>query len=209
MLIILWAVGSFWMAGCAAGRAEAKRTIGVDVSGVPDIVIEHFNGNIEIVTGAANRVEAEVTAYAPAAQRNLLDQLTFDFTADRAIVRGVGAWRQTEPVTGSVGLDMKLTVPAGSNLTVVLGNGNIRYDGTPTGETLYFEAGNGQVTLILPSTQAFRIQALIANGKFESDFPLGERANRGTVRVDDAVGAAPTLTVGATIGQGDLSIQQR
>lgn len=208
-MLILPVVALMLVASCATGGVEARLTTGLDVNGAPDVIIENFSGDITITTGGADRIEAEVVKSAPPARGDLLEQMSFEFSADAATVRGVGKLLENDRTADGVKLDLRLVIPAGSNLTVVLGNGRVVYTGAPVGATLYFEVGNGDVTVGLPATQTFRVEANIGNGKFVSDFPLRETAMRGTITVEDTVGAEPALTVGAAIGSGTLAIKKQ
>ena len=207
--VAMFAMVALLIAACNGGRVESTSSTGIDVAGTPDILIDNFNGVIEITTGDAGRVEAKATRFAPAGEEATLDSLDFVFSADAAQVRGASQWVDgAQPATGA-GIDLKLTVPAGANLEVRNGAGAIRYAGTPGGSTLTLATGSGDVTLNLPAATAFRVNAQAAIGSIDTNYPLAASRTSTGATLQGMMGDNPALAIDVATGNGKISLQRQ
>lgn len=190
------------------GRTEARSTEVVTVNGTPQVIIENLNGNVEVATGPDGKVSAEIIKWAAAGGPGQLDLISFAFSADSQTVRGKVSWTSDKSMS-SVGCDLKITVPAGSSVTVTDGNGDLSFNGAPTIKALSLRTGNGKVTVTLPKDTQFALKASVGNGQVNSDFALaGGRGSNGGRSLEGTYGANPTLGITATIGNGNVTIKQ-
>lgn len=190
------------------GRAEEKSTEAVDVMRPSRIFIETFNGNIEIVTGAADKVSAEVTKFSDTNQRGVLQDIEFSISQDAETVTLKAQWPDaTRTSPGNTGVDLKVSIPPGSPVQAVVGNGRIDYRAALGQGNYSFQTGNGRIELHLPTDAQFALNANVGNGRITSEFPLG-------VATDDAhtvrgrVGADPQASITAVTGNGNIDVKR-
>ncbi len=205
----LVAMVALLIAACSGSRVESTRSTGIDVAGSPAIFIDNFNGAIEITTGAAGRVEAVATIFAPGGEQATLAALDFVFAADATQVRGASQWVDgARPVT-EAGIDLKLTVPAGSSLEVRNGAGSIRYAGTPGGSTLALATGTGDVVVSLPVATTFRVDAQAAIGSIDTNYPLAASRTSTGATLKGMMGENPVLRIDVATGNGTISLERQ
>ena len=217
------------MTACGGtARIEEKSNEAVIVTRPSRVVIETFNGNIEVVTGVDDKVAVEVTKYIGVGQGDALKYIQFSISQDAHTVNVKAQWPADAPTNLNLtGTDLKVSVPAGSPVQAVVGNGNITYRGTPgegdydfavgNGDIVYnaalgqgkyvFGVGNGSIGLQLPGEAQFSIDARVGNGRIVNEYPVpdavsDERALKGIV------GGNPQATITATVGNGDIKVQR-
>ncbi len=217
------------MTACGGtARVEEKSNEAVNVNHPSRVSIETFNGNIEVVTGADDKVAVEVTKFTGVGQGDALKHIRFNISQDAQTVTIKAQWPADAPTNlNSTGTDLKVSVPAGSPVQAVVGNGNITYRGTPgkgdygfkvgNGDVIYKAAlgqgkidlgvGNGAIELQLPAESQFSIDASVGNGHIVNDYPVtdtaaDERALKGSV------GSNPQATITATSGNGEIKVQR-
>jgi hypothetical protein len=217
------------MTACGGtARIEEKSNEAVNVNRPLHVVIETFNGNIEVVTGADDKVAVEVTKYIGAGQGDALKHIQFSISQDAETVTVKALWPADAPTNlNLVGTDLKVSVPAGSPVQAVVGNGNITYRGTPgegdygfkvgNGDIIYDAAlgqgeynlgvGNGSIGLQLPAEAQINIDASVGNGRITNDYPItdtavDERTLKGTV------GGHPQASIIARVGNGNIKVRR-
>ena len=194
------------MSACAGtARVEEKRTESVTVTHPPRVVIENFNGNIDVAIGAGDKVTAEVTKFAEPGVQDVLKDIQFAISQDSQTVTLKASWPADKPGPGGAGVDLKVSIPAGSPVQAAIGNGNITYHGALGDGNYNFEVGNGSIELKLPAESQFAVNATVGNGHTTSEFPLSSgtpdsRVIRGTV------GSNPSASITATTGNGRIDI---
>ncbi len=208
-LIAMATAAMLLLAACTGSRVESTRTTGIDVAGTPDILIDNYNGAIEIATGDAGRVEAAATLFAPAGEEATLDSLDFVFSADATQVRGASQWVDGAQPASGAGIDLKLTVPAGANLEVRNGAGSIRYAGTPGASTLTLATGSGDIALSLPAAIAFRVDAQAAIGSIDTNYPLAASRTSTGATLQGMMGDNPALAIDVATGNGTISLERQ
>ena len=211
------------MTACGgAARIEEKSNEAVIVTRPSNVVIETFNGNIEVVTGAADKVAVEVTKYTGAGQRDALKYIQFSISQDAHTVTVKAQWPADAPTNlNFTGTDLKVSVPAGSPVQAVVGNGNITYRGTAgegdygfkvgNGDVIYEAAldqgkydlgvGNGLIELRLPADAQFSIDASVGNGDIANEYPVPDTAPD-TRTLKGMVGSNPQAAITAGVGNG-------
>lgn len=197
------------LAACGGlARAEEKSIEAVIVTRPSRVSIETFNGNIEVVTGASDKVSAEVTKFSNTNQRAALEDIEFSITQDAETVTLKAVWpddTQTNP--GNTGVDLKVSIPAGSPVQAVVGNGRIAYQGALGQGNYSFQTGNGRIELQLPADCQFALDATVGNGRISSEFPLGVATNDVHV-VRGTVGDDPQASIMAVTGNGDIDVKR-
>jgi hypothetical protein len=222
--------GQIWIGTWGGGlnRVEEKSTETVNVTRPSRIVVETFNGNIEVVTGADDKVAVEVTKFTDSGRRDVLKDIEFSLSQDAQAVTVKARWpdeRQTSP--GITGADLKVSVPAGSPVQATVGNGNITYRGTPgegnssfevgNGHIIYDAAlgqgkydlgvGNGSIELQLPADAQFSIDASVGNGNIANEYPVTDTASDERV-LKGSVGSHPQASITAASGNGSIKVQR-
>ena len=217
------------MTACGGtARIEEKSHEAVNVNHPSRVIIETFNGNIEVVTGADDKVAVEVTKYIGAGQAEALKTIQFSISQDAQTVNVKALWPADAPTNlNLIGTDLKVSVPAGSPVQAVVGNGNITYRSTPgegdygfkvgNGDNIYNAAlgagrydlgvGNGSIGLQLPAETPFSINATVGNGSIANDYPVtdtaaDERTLKGTV------GSHPQASIIARVGNGNIKVRR-
>jgi hypothetical protein len=181
-----------------------------------------------VVTGTADKVAVEVTKFTEPGLRDVLKDIEFSISQDAQTVTVKARWPdQVKTSPGNTGVDLKVSIPAGSPVQAVVGNGNITYRGTPgagdygftvgNGQILYtavleqgkydFGVGNGSIELQLPAEAQFSIDARVGNGRIDNEYPVtdtapDERALMGSV------GSNPQASITATSGNGSVTVRR-
>jgi hypothetical protein len=217
------------MTACSGtARIEEKSHEAVIVTRPSRVVVETFNGNIEIVSGADDKVAVEVIKYVGAGQGDALKYIQFSISQDARTVTVKAQWPADAPTNLNLtGTDLKVSVPAGSPVQAVVGNGNIIYRGTPgegdygfkagNGDVIYEAAvgqgkydlgvGNGSIELQLPADAQFAINATVGNGGIANEYPVTDTAPDERV-LKGTVGSNPQATITASVGNGSVKVKR-
>ncbi len=208
-------------------RVEEKSHEAVIVTRPSSVIIETFNGNIEVVSGADDKVAVEVTKYIGAGQGDALKYIQFSITQDAHTVTVKAQWPADAPTNLNLtGTDLKVSVPAGSPVRAVVGNGNITYRGTPgegnygfevgNGDIVYDAAlgqgkldlgvGNGSIELQLPAESQFNINASVGNGRIADEYPVTDTSPDERTLTGN-VGTNPQTAIKATVGNGNIKVR--
>ena len=197
------------MTACGGpARIEEKSKEAVIVTRPSRVVIETFNGNIEIVTGADDKVAVEVTKYTGAGQGDALKHIQFSISQDAQTVTVKAQWPADAPTNLNLtGTDLKVSVPAGSPVQAVVGNGKITYRGALGNGDYAFETGNGPIELQLPAEAQFNFDGRVGNGRITSEFPLGNTSAEAHV-VKGSIGSDPQAIITAVTGNGRIEVKR-
>jgi DUF4097 and DUF4098 domain-containing protein YvlB len=197
------------MTACGGpARVEEKSNEAVIVTRPSRVVVETFNGNIEVVIGAADKVAVEVNKFTDPDLRDILKDIEFSISQDAQTVTVKARWPdaiKTSP--GNTGVDLKVSIPAGSPVQAVVGNGKIIYHGALGSGDYAFETGNGSIELQLPAEAQFSINARVGNGRITSEFPLGNTSAEAHV-VNGRVGGNPQASITAVTGNGRIEVKR-
>jgi hypothetical protein len=217
------------MTACGGtARIEEKSNEAVIVNRPSRVIIENFNGTIDVSTGADDKVAVEVTKYISAGQGDALKTIQFSISQDAETVTVKASWPADAPTNLNLtGTDLKASVPAGSPVQAVVGNGNITYRGTPgagdygftvgNGQIVYeaaleqgkydFGVGNGSIELQLPAEAQFSIEASAGNGQITNEYPVTDTASNERV-LKGMVGSNPQASITATVGNGNIKVRR-
>ncbi len=194
------------MTACSGtARVEEKSTESVILTRPSRVVIVNFNGNIDVAIGGSDKVSAEVTKFTESSQRDVLKDIEFAISQDNQAVTLKASWPADKPGPGDIGVDLKVSIPPGSPVQAMIGNGKITYHGALGDGSYSFEVGNGPIELKLPAESQFAVNATVGNGHITSEFPLSSgtpdsRAIRGKV------GNNPSASITATTGNGRIDL---
>ena len=198
VVLVLLAMASL---GCGTainiGRSTAEQVVSesFEVSGTPRVVVETFNGSIQVTTGAGHTIKADVTkrgaGSTKSAAQDDLKNIEVTMTQDGNTVRII-ARRMNQPFnTGNSGAQADVQVPAGAILELATSNGQLSVNGA-----------TGDVT---GRTSNGRIDVEGSQGRLKLD------TSNGTIEVnsDSAIVTAKTsngqIIFTGTLAQGDHS----
>jgi putative adhesin len=137
------------------------KPIDYTVSGQATIVINDLNGNVTVIEGQSNTDVSFQTVGGNSFSGNSND-----------IQQGISQNGDTITATTQDPVDLQVTVPNGANLSLNTGSGNISFDGTfDTTGTTQFQTTNGDITVTVPSSSSFHLDASTNSGSISSDFP--------------------------------------
>ncbi len=197
------------MTACdGTARVEEKSTDAVSVTRPSRIVVETFNGNIEVAIGADDKVSVEVTKFTDPGLRDALQDIEFSVSQDAQTVTLKARWRdgaKTNP--GDTGVDLKVSIPAGSPVQAVVGNGKITYRGALGQGDYGFRTGNGPIVLTLPAESQFNLDARVGNGRITTEFPVADATDEARV-VKGSVGSDPRAIITAVTGNGRIEVKR-
>jgi hypothetical protein len=248
-----------WNRGNVGIADEVAKSISVSAN--PKIIVDTFNGPIEVSRGGFGRVDCIVTRQGAgpdekAAERDLQNvgvailhdgDNTVNVTAQRlrpesgvrAAVRLLvpeGATVALRTRDGSISVrgiegpvaarthrgpirvedaggalvlstaDGRISCQAdGAILSAETGRGSIEFRGSLAPGQSTLRAEHGHVTVRLPESQGFRLDARVDHGKIDSDFPLRERNDR-RHRLSGVHGDDPRSTLAIRVDHGDARV---
>jgi hypothetical protein len=144
----------------------AAQTYNYTVNGQATIVINDPNGNVTITESPSSTSTVSIqTVQDNGPYGNANDIQPKISQQGNSITANVQDGQQ-----GSV--DLNVTVPENANLNLTTESGNINFDGTfsATG-TNHFQSNNGDITITVPSSSKFHLDASTNSGAINSDFP--------------------------------------
>ncbi len=267
--IVLLAVASL---GCGAainiGRFTAEEAVSqsFEVSGTPRVIVETFNGDIDVVIGTDNTVKADVTkrgaGSTQAAAQDDLKNIQVSMTQDSNTIRIIARRTNQAINIGNSGARANVQVPAGAVLDLRTSNGRLDVNGatgdvtartsngriqitdstgrleldtsngsievesdsavvsaqTSNGQIVFtgalaqgnhsFRSSNGRITLTLPASASFRVNADTSNGRVTSDFFVKQSGGSDEKRLSGTVGENPTSSIEAHTSNSNIEIRQ-
>jgi DUF4097 and DUF4098 domain-containing protein YvlB len=87
-------------------------------------------------------------------------------------------------------------------------NGRIQFKGGLAHGEQTFQTSNGGVKLVLPSEQAFKLEATTSNGRIHSDFPIQGGDKKRKNHLSAVVGENPDVTLKVTTSNGGIEIKK-
>ncbi len=189
--------------GLVLGRTQQASHTAVTVLETPHVILETFNGDIEVTTGSDDKVSAGVMESAP--NDAGFDNIDFNFSQENRFVTGKCTWTGPSNVS-NIRCDLTIQVPAGSDVELVTGNGTLTYSALP-GKTFKATVGNGNINVTLPQDAQFTLDAAIGNGEIKSGFDLGDPDATEKQHVTGTVGDQPALSVALRSGNGDITVE--
>jgi putative adhesin len=175
------------------------------VTGQATIVINDQNGNVTVTEGKSN-----TDVIIQPVDRNSFPGNPND------IQQGISQNGNTITANIPDSVDLQVIVPNGANLSLNTGSGNINFDGTfdSTGTT-QFQTTNGDITVTVPSSSAFHLDASTNSGSINSDFPninIQNNTSGSGQSVNAVVGGNSQSQVPKVVirsDSGDISLNQR
>jgi DUF4097 and DUF4098 domain-containing protein YvlB len=267
--IVLLAVASL---GCGAafniGRFTAEEVVSqsFEVSGTPHVIVETFNGDIDVVIGADNTVKADVTkrgaGSTQAAAQDDLKNIQVNMTQDKDTIHIIARRTNQALNIGNSGARAEVQVPAGAVLDLRSSNGHLDVNGatgdvtartsngriqitgstgrfdldtsngsievksdsalvtaqTSNGQIIFtgalaqgdhsFRSSNGKITLTLPASASFRVNADTSNGRVTSDFAVKQSGGSDEKHLLGTVGENPNISIEAHTSNSNIEIRQ-
>lgn len=217
-ILILTLLLGLVLAGCTSltslggdVTAETTETQGVIVEGVPNLIVNHFFGDVVVRPGEDGKITANLTKKSrlpnQAEAEAQLDQVVMSFsqlgTDVTLTIDGPEGRNTVTDVVNLPSADLELLIPAGTTLQVELGAGDVSVE-QPTGDVTV-NSGASDVTATLPVGASFRL--LITGGAVNvtSDF-AGVPDGGVATDIDTAVGDNPTQTLAFNLGAGTVRL---
>lgn len=217
-ILILTLLLGLVLAGCTSltslggdVTAETTETQGVIVEGVPNLIVNHFFGDIVVRPGDDGKITANLTKKSRLPDQGeaeaQLDQVVMSFSQQGTdVTLTIDGPEGRTTVTDVVNLpsaDLELLIPAGTILQVDLGAGDVSVE-QPTGDVTV-NSGASDVTATLPAGASFRL--LITGGAVNvtSDF-AGVPDGGVATDIDTAVGGDPAQTLTFNLGAGTVRL---
>jgi hypothetical protein len=143
----------------------AAQTYNYTVNGQASIVINDPNGNVTVTESPSNTSSVSIQTV----------QDNGPFGNSNGIQPNIS--RQGNSITANVqdsqqgSIDLNVTVPENANLNLTTDSGNINFDGTfATSGLNHFQTTSGNITLVVPSSSEFHLDASTSSGSINSDF---------------------------------------
>jgi len=175
------------------------------VNGQANIVINDPNGNVTVTESQSNTDVSIQPVGGSSFPGNPND-----------IQQGISQNGNTITATIPNSVDLQVTVPNGANLSLNTGSGNIIFDGTfATTGTTQFQTTSGDITVTVPSTSAFHLDASTNSGSISSDFPnvnIKDNTLGSGQSVNSVVGGSSQSQVPNVVmrsDSGDINLNQK
>ena len=188
MRVLTIVAAATFLAGCEVNLntegLSAREVKTFKVTGQPEIVLDTFDGSIELHSWDRGEVEVEIERRAM--EQALLDEIKVDAQqqGDKIIVKVTGPRRDNRTVTFGVHISptarLRVAVPRSANINAVSGDGSIRA-----------EAIEGRIML---RTSDGSVTATRLGGDVQI------RSGDGSIRVDNATGKLDLETDDGSIG---------
>ncbi len=207
-----WRFGNGFGNGPDFGRNSfnQKQVMGkpIDYTVVPGqatIVINDPNGNVTVIQGKSNN---EVI-FQPVGGNSLPGN-------PNDIQQGIS--QNANNITANIpdSVDLQVIVPKGSNLSLNTESGTINFEGTfDTPGTTQFQTTNGEITVTVPSSSSFHLDASTNSGSINSDFPnvhIQDNTSGSGQSVNGVVGGSSQGQVPNVViksDSGDINLHQR
>jgi hypothetical protein len=131
------------------------------VNGQATVVINDLNGNITVTESQSN----SVVSIQPVEGNSFVGN-------PNTIQQGITQNGNTITASISDSVDLQVTVPEGANLKLNTGSGDINFTGTfATTGTTQLQTTNGNISVTVPSSSAFHLDASTNTGSITSGFP--------------------------------------
>jgi hypothetical protein len=186
----------------------AAQTYNYTVNGTATIVINDPNGNVTVTESPSKTSTVSIQA--------VPDNSPFGNSND--IQPNIS--QQGNSITANVqdgqqgSVDLNVTVPENANLNLTTDTGTINFDGTfSTTGTNHFQTTNGDITLTVPSSSTFHLDASTNSGVINSDFPNVNGQNTGSGQsVNGVVGGSSQSQIPNVViksDSGNITLNQK
>jgi hypothetical protein len=233
----------------------------------PRVVVEMFNGTIQVEADAGNAVWASVTKRGSGTSREEAQQDLKNFevtlTQEGGTVRIIARRANPKATLGNSGASATLKVPRGTALelrssngsvtvtgqagdvTINTSNGKIEVDGgtgrlrldtsngsigvdatnavvaaqTSNGSITFngslaqgdqsFRTSNGRITLTLPGSASFKLDAETSNGQVASQFAINRTGGTGDAELRGTVGDDPSTFIQLRTSNGSIEVRKQ
>jgi hypothetical protein len=205
-------IALFILASCGRStRLEEHNTQSIAVPVQSTVVIENFQGRVEVSTHNQDTVMVDVTKVATdetgAKASEALRDIEISIRQDDNTI-SVIAHRKTGKSKGLCEAQLTVKVPIGSWVNVLSGMGDVTFHGELQNGEHSFHSGSGNISLALPATTSFSINALTGNGKIRSDIPIERSGEEAEDILVGSSGVNPLVSITTTTSNGDITISR-
>lgn len=220
-------VAALALGGCIGGNITAEEIVSQSfgTSASPHIVVETFNGRIDVIAGTEGEVAVEVVkrgaGFSQAEAEADLQNVEVTITQEGDTIRIVARRTDGPLVTGNSGASVDLSVPSGSSLDLHSSNGRISTLGV-TGDVsmdtsngslevrdgkgqLYLKTSNGEIDI---EAEDARVDASTSNGRISFRGSLTEEDQRfrtSNGRIQITLPASARFHIDASTSNGEVS----
>ena len=176
------------LAGCEVNLntegLSAREVKTFKVSGQPEVVLDTFDGSIELHSWDRNEIEVEVEKRAM--EQSLLDEIKIDAQqeGDKIVVRVTGPRAQRHGVTIGMHISptarLRVAVPKNANINAVSGDGSIKAEAIEG--TIVLRTSDGSIT----------------GTRLSGDIQV--RSGDGSIRIDNTTGKLDLETEDGSVG---------
>jgi DUF4097 and DUF4098 domain-containing protein YvlB len=205
-------IALFIMTSCGRStRLEEHNTQSIVVPANSTVVIENFQGLIDVSTYDQDTITVDVTKVATDETRakalEALKDIEVSISQEDNTI-SVIAHRKKGASEGACEAQLTVRVPSGSWVNVLSGMGDVSFHGElPNGDNS-FHSGNGNINIALPATTSFSINALTGNGKIYSDIPIERSGEEAEEILVGTSGENPLVSITTTTSNGDITISR-
>jgi hypothetical protein len=115
----------------------------------------------------------------------------------------------TNPLNFSnAGVDLEITAPPDARFTVILGVGNLSYEGRPKGEHSY-DIGVGNILCFWPADVNVAIRVRVAVGGLSIEFPVDYTSSPTMQSVEGTIGSGDEGAVRAQVAVGEIHLRRQ
>jgi len=207
--------------------AEETVTQSFTADGSPRIVVEMFNGSVDVVTGSDTTLKVDVIKRGGGiSQQDAADDLKnveVTMMQDGDTIRVVAKRTDQRIDIGNSGASDKLRVPNGAILDLHSSNGSLTSSG-PVGDVkaqtsngpidvrgssgqLDLNTSNGNIVVALPADAQFVVDADTSNAKIRSDFAVTAQ-DFSDNHLSGTVGSDPGTTLILRTSNGPIEIRE-
>jgi len=172
-----------------------EQPIKYSVNGQATVTINDLNANVTVIEGQSNNViiQAVNGNSFPGNPNDIQQNISQNGNTINADIPN--------------SQDLQVTVPVGANLSLNTGTGDIIFDGTfaSTGTT-QFQTTDGNITIRVPSTSAFHLDASTGTGSINTNFPnvnVQDNASGSGQTVNSVVGGSSQSQIPNVIIRSD------
>lgn len=205
-------IALFILASCGRStRLEEHNTQSIAVPVKSTVVIENFQGLIDVSTYDQDTVTVDVTKIVTDETRakalEALKDIEVTISQEDHTI-SIIAHRKKGASEGACEAQLTVKVPAGSWVNVLSGMGDVSFNGELSNGEHSFHSGSGNIYLALPATTNFYINALTGNGKIHSDIPIERSGEEAEEILVGTSGENPLVSITTTTSNGDITISR-
>jgi hypothetical protein len=205
-------VSGWVLSGCKeAVTVNQQSTQSIPVPKSPRLIVQNFNGKIDIEDGQDSQVRVDITkigtGQTEADAKADLKNIELVLRQDQDEITIITQHKDDRPDDGSEAR-LHISIPVSTILNVTNGKGDINFQGTLAAGAHSFKSGKGSIQIYLPSTLSFALNALSGDGKIMSDFDIFPSGQTGENILNGTRGMNPAVSITAATSKGSIAFHQ-